>query len=64
MNEDIDRLDMFCLLQYKIMYNIICMFMKLRICCVNEDMDRNGYKSSLFILVLKGINKNERFSYT
>ena len=44
------------------MYNIICMFMKLRICCVNEDMDRNGYKSSLFILVLKGINENERFS--
>ena len=25
-------------------------------------MDRNGYKSSLFILVLKGINENERFS--
>ena len=32
------------------------------ICCVNEDMDRKGYKSSLFILVLKGINENERFS--
>ena len=33
------------------------------ICCVNEDMDRNWYKSSLFILVLKGIKESERFSY-
>ena len=42
------------------------MFMKLSgfEFCVNEDMDRNGYKSSLFILVLKVINENERFSYT
>ena len=46
------------------MYNIICMFMKLRICCENENMDRNGYKYSLFILVLECINENERFSYT
>ena len=29
------------------------------ICSVNEDMDRNGYKYSLFILVLECINENE-----